>query len=212
VTSTRWAGKPGGVTSFSVSAVIARRARGTSGHSPRPSPRTGSAASARGGRRGRGGAARLFQISIVPARLQGRPLRGYHALSTDDKTWDWKQPDQTISTLLVLDRSVLEQEGGFWIKIEARRVEPTEFIPHGIRYSLTLHNRYGARLLGYDNAHAVKPPGKFKFAGQRLPYDQAPHCERQGRAVHLRFGSGIVGRVFCRGGQGDCRRHPRGLT
>jgi hypothetical protein len=26
------------------------------------------------------------------------------------------------------------------------------------------------RVLGYDNAHAVKPPKKFKFAGQRLPY------------------------------------------
>jgi hypothetical protein len=26
-------------------------------------------------------------------------------------------------------------------------------------------------VLGYDNAHAVKPPGKFKFAGRRLPYD-----------------------------------------
>jgi hypothetical protein len=43
--------------------------------------------------------------------------------------------------------------------------------PHGIRYSLTLHDKYGTRVLGYDNAHAVKPPKKFKFSGQRLPYD-----------------------------------------
>jgi len=42
---------------------------------------------------------------------------------------------------------------------------------HGIRCSLTLHDRYGARVLGYDNAHAVRPPKKIKFAGQRLPYD-----------------------------------------
>jgi len=42
---------------------------------------------------------------------------------------------------------------------------------HGIRYSLSLHDKYGTRVLGYDNAHAVKPPKKFKFAGQRLPYD-----------------------------------------
>jgi hypothetical protein len=41
---------------------------------------------------------------------------------------------------------------------------------HGIRYSLTLHDKYGARVLGYDNAHAVRPPKKFKFSGQRLPY------------------------------------------
>jgi hypothetical protein len=27
------------------------------------------------------------------------------------------------------------------------------------------------RRLGYDNAHALKPPKKLKFAGRRLPYD-----------------------------------------
>ena len=41
----------------------------------------------------------------------------------------------------------------------------------GIRYSLSLHDKNGARVLGYDNAHAVKPQKKFKFVGQRLPYD-----------------------------------------
>jgi hypothetical protein len=47
----------------------------------------------------------------------------------------------------------------------------SEHAHHGIRYSLTLHDKYGTRVLGYENAHAVKPPKKFKFAGQRLPYD-----------------------------------------
>lgn len=44
-------------------------------------------------------------------------------------------------------------------------------VPHGIRYALTLHEPYGKRILGYDNAHAVQPPKKFRFAGQRLTYD-----------------------------------------
>ena len=44
-------------------------------------------------------------------------------------------------------------------------------IPHGVRYALTLHEPYGKRILGYDNAHAVKPPKKFKYAGTKLPYD-----------------------------------------
>ncbi len=35
-------------------------------------------------------------------------------------------------------------------------------VPHEIRYALTLHEPYGKRILGYDNAHAVKPPKKFK--------------------------------------------------
>lgn len=80
-------------------------------------------------------------------------------------------PDIGLETLLDLDGSILEQEGGYWIKIEVRRVPLSRHAPHGIRYSLTLHDSYGARVLGYDNAHAVKPPKKFKFAGQRLPYD-----------------------------------------
>ncbi len=76
-----------------------------------------------------------------------------------------------ISTLIDLHDQIIDQGDGYWIKIEAWRVEPSAFIPHGIRYSLTLHEPYGRRILGYDNAHAVKPPKKFKFAGMRLPYD-----------------------------------------
>jgi hypothetical protein len=52
-----------------------------------------------------------------------------------------------------------------------RRIPPSADAQHGISYSLTLRDKYGNRVLGYDNAHAVKPPKKFKFAGQRLPYD-----------------------------------------
>lgn len=44
-------------------------------------------------------------------------------------------------------------------------------IPHGIRYALTLHEPYDRRILGYDNAHAVKPPKKFKYAGRILAFD-----------------------------------------
>lgn len=81
------------------------------------------------------------------------------------------QPTPGLTTLLELDGSVLEQEGGFWIKIEAREIQSSVVAFHGIRYSLTLHDKYGTRVLGYDNAHAVKPPKKFKFSGHRLPYD-----------------------------------------
>ena len=81
------------------------------------------------------------------------------------------QPDIGLSTLIDLHGSVFEQEGGYWIKIEAWTVASSDFMPVGVRYSLTLHDRYETRVLGYDNAHAIKPPKKFKFAGQRLPYD-----------------------------------------
>lgn len=55
--------------------------------------------------------------------------------------------------------------------IHTWRVEATSLIPHGVRYALTLHQQNGERVMGYDNAHGVKPSAKFKFAGQVLPYD-----------------------------------------
>lgn len=79
--------------------------------------------------------------------------------------------DHGIATLIDLHDQIIDQGGGYWIKIEAWVVVVSADIPHGIRYSLTLHEPYGKRILGYDNAHAVKPPKKFKYVGTRLPYD-----------------------------------------
>ncbi len=36
---------------------------------------------------------------------------------------------------------------------------------------LTLHEPYGKRILGYDNAHAVKLSKKLKYAGRILAHD-----------------------------------------
>ena len=79
--------------------------------------------------------------------------------------------DHGIANLIDLHDQILDQGDGYWIKFEAWRVAVTEEIPHGIRYSLTLHEPYGKRILGYDNAHAVKPSKKLKFSGRRLAYD-----------------------------------------
>lgn len=82
-----------------------------------------------------------------------------------------------LETLLELDGSIIEQDAGFWVKIEARLVESTTDVPHGVHYSLTLHDRYGTRVLGYDNAHSVKPPRRG-FRGRRLPYDHRHRTTR----------------------------------
>ncbi|WP_065089705.1 toxin-antitoxin system TumE family protein [Acidihalobacter prosperus] len=79
--------------------------------------------------------------------------------------------DHGIDTLLDLDGQIIDQGRGYWIKFEVWRVEVSPAVPHGIRYSLTLHEPYGTRILGYDNAHAVKPPKKFKYAGRILAHD-----------------------------------------
>lgn len=92
-----------------------------------------------------------------------------------------------LDTLLDLHGEILVQEGGYWIKIEAWTVEPSEGIPHGIRYSLTLHDPNGKRILGYDNAHAVEPPRKG-FAGRRLEYDHV-HRHAKDKGVAYEFAS-----------------------
>lgn len=79
--------------------------------------------------------------------------------------------DVGIDTLLDLEGQILDQGNGYWIKIEAKRVAVKEGIPHGIHYSLTLHNPSGQRILGYDNAHPVKPGNKYKYSGRVVNFD-----------------------------------------
>ena len=61
-----------------------------------------------------------------------------------------------LQTLLDLDGTRFWPKTQYWVKFKARLVEPTPHIPHGIKYSLTLHDRNNTRILGFDNAHAVK--------------------------------------------------------
>ena len=92
--------------------------------------------------------------------------------------------DLSLDTLLDLDGQVLvvDPAGQHWVKFTVRRVQPSSERPHGLSYSLTLHNGAGERLVGFDNAHAVRPtsgPGggkrnrhdhKHRFRTVR-PYD-----------------------------------------
>ena len=68
-----------------------------------------------------------------------------------------------------LHQEVIDQDDGYWVKIEAWEVPISDAVPHGIRYSLTLHNPKGTRILGYDNAHAVKL--RSGYSGRKQPYD-----------------------------------------
>lgn len=61
-------------------------------------------------------------------------------------------------------------DNGYWTKFEVREVKPSEHQPHGIKYSLTLHNKDNKRVLGYDNAHAVKPRRK-NYSGNISTWD-----------------------------------------
>lgn len=96
--------------------------------------------------------------------------------------------DTGLETLLLLNGEIYDQGNGYWIKIEAWRIETSEHVPHGVRYALTLHDRYGTRLLGFDNAHAVKPPKRKQYAGRRLAYDHR-HRHARDKSVPYEFTS-----------------------
>ncbi|HGW6092175.1 TPA: hypothetical protein ACNIQI_000595 [Serratia marcescens] len=75
-----------------------------------------------------------------------------------------------LDYILSLHGTRVNREDGYWWKIEAWTVTQTAFIPHGIRYNLTLHDNHNTRVFGIDNAHAIKTPRKGKFSG-RVVYD-----------------------------------------
>ena len=77
--------------------------------------------------------------------------------------------DPSFDTLLDLDGEmfVIDPVGKHWVKFEVKQVAPTPERPHGLKYSLTLHNDAGERLVGFDNAHAVKAGSAPE---QKLPW------------------------------------------
>jgi hypothetical protein len=80
--------------------------------------------------------------------------------------------DKSLENLLELDgiRYVIDETLGFWVKFEAKSISPTEERPHGIRYSLSLHDRFNKRIMGFDNAHAIEYGGKRKVSPKRTHY------------------------------------------
>lgn len=78
--------------------------------------------------------------------------------------------DPSLDLLLDLDGQVLviDPEGGHWVRFVVTRVPASKERPHGLDYSLTLHDRNGERLVGFDNAHPVRrsagPGGKGQDA------------------------------------------------
>ncbi len=62
-----------------------------------------------------------------------------------------------LDYLLDLDGEVivLDKEANYWVKFSAKVVEISADRPHGIRYSLTLHDKQNRRIAGIDNAHEI---------------------------------------------------------
>ena len=89
-----------------------------------------------------------------------------------------------LENLLNLDGEVFPMDSGYWIKFEAKRVDVSIGIPHGIKYSLTLHDKLNRRVVGYDNAHSFKP--KQKYGAKKETYD---HIHKKMDIVSYEFES-----------------------
>lgn len=74
--------------------------------------------------------------------------------------------EHTLEFLLAFDGRIHQLEKGYWLKFEVKRVASGKQQPHGLRYSLTLHDPRGRRLVGFDNAHAVQGHGSRKRRAQ----------------------------------------------
>ncbi|MCP4665633.1 MAG: hypothetical protein GY849_04625 [Deltaproteobacteria bacterium] len=90
---------------------------------------------------------------------------------------DYSKKDASLETLLELDGEVFPMDNGYWTKLEACRVTPTPQTPHGIKYSLTLHDRNNTRILGFDNAHAPKPKRK-RYGARKVTWDHKHKMEK----------------------------------
>lgn len=78
--------------------------------------------------------------------------------------------DTSLDSLIDLDGQVLvvDEKCGYWVKFDVRCIPAVRERPHGLYYSLTLHGSDNERLVGFDNAHAVRqsagPGGKGNAA------------------------------------------------
>ena len=82
------------------------------------------------------------------------------------------EQDHTLENLLDLDGDiyVIDETAGYWVKFVVRRVIPSPERPHGVEYSLTMHDSSNRRLVGFDNAHPA-PGAQRPQRGTGRTYD-----------------------------------------
>lgn len=77
--------------------------------------------------------------------------------------------DHGLALLLDYDGRIEYLPGGYWMKFEIRQGQESTERPHGLTYSFTLHEPGNRRVIGFDNAHAVKAGGRS--AKRQKTYD-----------------------------------------
>ncbi len=85
--------------------------------------------------------------------------------------------DEAMRRLLDYDGQRYWLENGWSLRCRVRRIAVSAGTPHGVRYSFTLHDVDGMRLLGFDNAHGVNRRvefdhrHRFRKTAELVPYE-----------------------------------------
>lgn len=104
--------------------------------------------------------------------------------------------DYGLEFLLAFDGRVHRLEEGYWIKFEIKRVKAVKMRPHGLSYSFTLHAPDGARLIGFDNAHAVRGK-RSKLKGAPAAHDHWHRTKNDpGRPYRFRDAETLIDDFF----------------
>jgi Family of unknown function (DUF6516) len=86
-------------------------------------------------------------------------------------------PDEEVRRLLDFHRRLYWLVDGWSIRFRIVEVEESATRPHGLKYSFTLHDVDGTRLLGFDNAHGLARTlvydhrHRFRRAAELVPYE-----------------------------------------
>jgi hypothetical protein len=97
--------------------------------------------------------------------------------------------DPGIDTLIALHGTEYEIDAGkHWVKFRVYTVPASAGRPHGIAYSLTLHDARGRRLVGFDNAHPIRATAG---PGARLPMEY-DHQHRLGTSRPYRYSDAMT--------------------
>ena len=90
-----------------------------------------------------------------------------------------RDEDLAVEYFLELDGTIhfVDEKCKYCVEIKAKRTDVTPERPHGLSYSLTLHDEKNERILGFDNAHPVPaskgPSGKrHRFHDHRHKYER----------------------------------------
>jgi hypothetical protein len=96
-----------------------------------------------------------------------------------------RNEDLAVEYFLELDGTVhfVDEKCKYRVEIKAKRTDVTPERPHGLSYSLTLHNEKHERILGFDNAHPV--PANKGPSGKKHKFDD--HKHRYGRTRIYKF-------------------------